>query len=73
MFESLFVRMVAQCVEAGVWRGTSLMWNARLIDADASKESLIKGVPELVAALKRAYRATESNWKRQLRQRVTRR
>ena len=48
------------------------MWNARLIDADASNESLIKGVPELVAALKRAYRATESNWKRQVRQRVTR-
>jgi hypothetical protein len=31
-----------------------------LIDADAAKESVIKGAPALIAALKRAYQATES-------------
>jgi hypothetical protein len=31
-----------------------------LVDADAAKESVIKGTPELTTALKRAYRATES-------------
>jgi excinuclease UvrABC ATPase subunit len=30
------------------------------IPADASRESVVKGTPELIAALKRAYRATES-------------
>ena len=34
--------------------------DASLVDADAAKESVIKGTPELIAALKRAYRATES-------------
>jgi len=33
---------------------------ASLIDADAAKESVIKSSPELIAALKQAYRATES-------------
>jgi hypothetical protein len=31
-----------------------------LLEADAAKESVIKGAPELIAALKRAYAATES-------------
>jgi len=31
-----------------------------LIDADAAKGSVIKGAPELIAGLKRAYQATES-------------
>ena len=60
MFESLFVRTVAQCVEAGLVEGSKLHVDASLIDADAAKESVIKGAPELIALLKRAYRATES-------------
>jgi len=60
VFESLFVRTVAQCVEAGLVEGSKLYVDSSLIDADASKESVIKGTPELIAALKRAYRATES-------------
>jgi transposase len=60
VFESLFVRAVAQCVEAGLVEGSKLHVDASLIDADAAKESVIKGAPELIALLKGAYRATES-------------
>ena len=60
VFESLFVRTVARCVEAGLVDGKKLHVDASLIDADAAKESVIKGAPELIAALKQAYRATES-------------
>ena len=60
VFESLFVRTVAQCVEAGLVDGQKLHVDASLIDADAAKESVIKGAPALIAALKRAYQATES-------------
>ncbi len=60
VFESLFVRTVSQCVEAGLVDGSKLHVDASLIDANASKESVVKGAPELIAALKQAYRATES-------------
>src|SRR6266566_9649713 len=60
VFESLFVRTVAQCVEAGLVDGSKLHVDASLIAADAAKESVIKGAPQLIAALKRAYGATES-------------
>src|SRR5437667_3816597 len=60
VFESLFVCTVAQCVEAGLVDGSKLHVDASLVDADAAKESVIKGTPELITALKQAYRATES-------------
>src|SRR5437762_12456030 len=60
VFESLFVRTVQQCVEAGLVDGKKLHVDSSLIDADAAKESVIKGPPQLIAALKRAYQATES-------------
>src|SRR5947207_7289425 len=60
VFESLFIRTVAQCVEAGLVDGKKLHVDSSLIDADAAKESVIKGAPQLIAALKRAYQATES-------------
>jgi transposase len=60
VFERLFVRTVAQCVEAGLVDGGKIHVDSSLIDADAAKESVIKGPPELIAALKRAYHATES-------------
>src|SRR5438552_9954940 len=59
VFESLFVRTVAQCVQAGLVDGNKLHVDASLIDANASKESVIKGAPELIAALKRVYSADE--------------
>src|SRR5213593_2413443 len=58
--QGLFVRTVAQCVEAGLVDGSKLHVDASLIDANAAKESVIKGAPELIVALKRAYCATES-------------
>src|SRR5882724_3493567 len=60
VFENLFVYTVAQCVEAGLVDGSKLHVDASLVDANAAKESVIKGAPELISALKRAYRATES-------------
>src|SRR5438477_3590321 len=60
VFESLFVRTIAQCVEAGLVDGRKLHVDASLIEADAAKESVIKAAPPLIAALKQAYRATES-------------
>src|SRR5947207_3241491 len=60
VFESLFVRTVAQCVEGGLVDGSKLHVDASLIDANASKESVTKGPAQLIEALKRAYSATES-------------
>ena len=60
VFESLFVQTVAQCVEAGLVDGSKLHVDGSFIDANASKDSMIKGPLELIAALKRAYCATES-------------
>ena len=52
VFESLFIRTVAQCVEAGLVDGKKLHVDASLIEADAAKESVIKAAPPLIAALK---------------------
>ncbi len=60
VFESLFVRTVGQCVEAGLVDGSKLHVDGSLIEADAARESVIKGSPQLIAALKRAYGVTES-------------
>jgi len=46
VFESLFVRTVAQCVEAGLADRSKLHVDASLVDADAAKESVITGTPE---------------------------
>jgi transposase len=50
VFESLFVRTVAQCVDAGLVDGKKLHVDASLIEADAAKESVIKAAPPLIAA-----------------------
>jgi transposase len=60
VFESLFVRTVAQCVEAGLVDGSKVHVDSSLVDADAAKKTVIKGAPSLIAALKRAYQVTES-------------
>jgi len=60
LFESLFVRTVGQCVQAGLVDGSKIHVDASLVDANASKDSVVKGPPELIGALKRAYAATES-------------
>ena len=60
VFEQLFVRIVGQCVKAGLVDGKKIHVDASLIDANASKDSVVKGKPEWIAALKQAYQATES-------------
>ncbi len=60
VFERLFVRVVQQCVTAGLVDGKKLHVDASLIEANASTDSVVKGPPEWIAALKQAYQATES-------------
>lgn len=59
-FERFFVRTVGQCVAAGLVDGRKIHVDASLNDADASCDSVVKGGPELIAALKAAYQAVES-------------
>lgn len=60
VFEKVFVRTVHQCVRIGLVDGTKLHVDSSLIDANASKDSVVKGSPELIAALKKSYAAQES-------------
>jgi len=60
VFESLFVQLVSQCVAAGLVDGKKIHVDASLVAANASKDSVVKGTPEWIGALKRAYQATES-------------
>jgi transposase len=59
-FERFFTRTIAQCVQAGLVDGRKLHVDASLIDASASKDSVVRSSPELIAALKQAYQAQES-------------
>lgn len=60
VFEGFFVRALEQCVQAGLVDGSKIHVDSSLIDANASKSSVKKGPPELIAALKQAYQAQES-------------
>ena len=55
VFEQLFVRMVQQCVEAGLVNGTLLHVDSTIVKAQASRDSVISSGPELVSALRQAY------------------
>lgn len=59
VFEDLFVRTVHQCVAAGLVEGQKLHIDSSLVRADASKDSVVKASPELIAALRQAYAAEE--------------
>ena len=59
VFGRFFIRMVAQCVEAGLVDGKKIHVDSSLIDANAAKDSVLKGSPELIGALKQAYQAQE--------------
>ena len=59
VFESLFVQTVEQCVQAGLVDGQKIHLDGSLIDAHASRDSVIKGSPELIARIKEAYGAVE--------------
>jgi transposase len=60
VFEQLFLRTVAQCVAAGLVDGSKIHVDGSLIAANASIDSVLKGPPELVAALRQAYRQQEA-------------
>lgn len=60
VFQRFFIQIVGQCVAAGLVDGKKIHVDASLIDANASKDSVIKGSPEWIATLKRLYQATES-------------
>ncbi len=57
LFEQLFVQSVRQCVDAGLVEGGKLHADSSLMDADASRDSVMKGPPELIARLRAAYAA----------------
>jgi len=59
-FEKFFTRTITQCVQAGLVDGRKLHMDSSLIDANASKDSVLRSCPELIAALKAAYQAQES-------------
>jgi transposase len=59
-FEKFFTRTIAQCAQARLVDGRKLHVDSSLIDADASRDSVLRSSPELIAALKHAYAAQES-------------
>jgi transposase len=59
-FEELFVMVVGACVEAGLVDGKKIHMDGSLVNANASWESVKKGSPELIEALRRTYRREES-------------
>ena len=60
VFESFFVRTVMQCVQAGLVEGKKIHVDSSLVDANASRDSVVKSSPELITALKKAYGAQEA-------------
>lgn len=55
VFESMFLRSVSQCVEAGLVSNDLMHMDGSLIDANASKDSVLKTDPEMVARLREVY------------------
>ena len=59
VFESFFVRTVMQCVETGLVDGKKIHVDSSFVAANASRDSVVKASPELIAAAKQAYQAQE--------------
>ena len=59
VFRDLFVRTVQQCVSAGLVDGKKLHIDSSLVRADASRDSVMKASPEVIAALRQAYALEE--------------
>ena len=55
VFEKFFLRMVEQCVQAGLVNGSLLHIDSTIVKAQASKDSVVASGPELVSALRQAY------------------
>jgi transposase len=59
VFKRLFVHTIEQCVAVGLVSGEKLHVDGSLVNANASKDSVIKSSPELIAAYSAAYAAQE--------------
>lgn len=59
VFEKLFVSTVRQCVEAGLVDGRKIHADGSLVDANASKDSVVRGPEELIQSLRQAYGVQE--------------
>lgn len=57
VFESLFVRIVKQCVDAGLVKGEKIHMDGSLVDANASKNSVVKGDETLIARIREVYQS----------------
>jgi hypothetical protein len=60
IFEQLFLRMLQQCVDAGLVGGSLLHIDSTIVKASASKDSVVSSSPELVSALRQAYQKERS-------------
>jgi len=56
VFEELFVGTIQQCVEAGLVEGHKIHMDGSLVEANASMDSVRRGAPVLIDALRRLYR-----------------
>lgn len=59
VFQRLFVHTIQQCAAAGLVAGDKLHVDGSLIGASASKDSVIKSSPELIAAYAAVFEVTE--------------
>jgi transposase len=60
VFQKLFIRIVQQCVEAGLVSGSLLHIDSTIVKASASKDSVVTSSPEMVSALRQAYQQQQS-------------
>ncbi len=60
VFEELFIRVVWQCVQAGLVGGDKVHLDGSLIDANASKNLVKKCSPEIIAEFKKLYQGEEN-------------
>ena len=60
VFEKIFVQSVRQCVDAGLVDGRKLFIDSSLVDANASRQAIVEGPVELIAALKQACGVLEA-------------
>ena len=56
LFQQLFVQTVTQCVQAGLVQGRLLHIDSTMVKAQAAKDSVVASGPELVGALRQAFR-----------------
>jgi IS5 family transposase len=57
VFEKLFVRIIRQCVDAGLVNGEKIHMDGSLVNANASKNSVVKGDETLIARLREVYQS----------------